>query len=76
MQDGIPIGERGRNERGTFNYYDTRIQGILSTHAVSNVNTYTGNSSHARDGDKDTSKAKTLRPTIIYYLQALKQFYL
>ena len=31
---------------------------------------------HGRDGDKDTSKAKALRPTIIYYLQALKQFYL
>ena len=28
------------------------------------------------DGDKDTSKAKALRPTIIYYLQALKLFYL
>ena len=26
--------------------------------------------------DKDTSKAKTLQPTIIYYLQAVKQFYL
>ena len=30
----------------------------------------------SRDGDKDTSKAKALLPTIVYYLQALKQFYL
>ena len=26
--------------------------------------------------DEDTSKAKTLEPTIIYHLQALAQFYL
>ena len=30
----------------------------------------------ARDGDKDTSKAKTLRPTIINNMQSLTQFYL
>ena len=28
------------------------------------------------DGDKDTSKAKALRPTIIYYVQSLTQFLL
>ena len=31
---------------------------------------------HARDGDKDTSKAKALLPTISYYFQALTQFLL
>ena len=42
--------------------------GVHLTKHIYLLNTYAriyNQSNHARDGDKDTSKAKTLRPTII-----------